>query len=452
MHRQLVARLLSWGRYVVLVGTGSVLLAVFVLNLILPSATDQPIQLSPTSQPVFDPNVALQQHRIRGEFQQALYLLETRAARTGWSAETHIVAGNLWRSMGDSSRALPHWEAAAQQNPTTDLLRQLAQFHIDDHAWRLAWERLQQLLAQSPNDAWGLHQAAMLIAPHDPSLARDYLLRTNSSRNRYSDTANRLLLTIGDQPQDPSIASRVGAILISEQQWSLAENAFRVATLRTYLDAEALAWVAYIRAQQGRDGADWMTAAITLAPADANVRYVEGLYARVLDDLEVSEGALLLAVALDPQNPVFYAELGNTYREMSNFTEAEYWLQTALQLSNNDTLVQDALDRFYANEAYLLPDALLALRNSPVAQAEESPLTRSAEGWALHLIGRSTEGLALVESALEEAPEEARIRYDYARILVEIGRLDDALELLNELAAGSSDYAESAQRLLGLLS
>lgn len=450
MNRHWVARLFWWGRYVVLMGLGSVLIAAIVLNILLPL----PQQVDPvsTAVPVFDPNLAFQQHRIRGEFQQALYLLEARAATSGWDAETHTQAGNLWRSMGDPVRALSHWEAAAQQTPTAELLRQLAQFHIAANQWDLAWQRLQQLLAIAPNDAWGLHQAAMLIAPHDLQLARDYLLRTSTARNQYSDTANRLLLALGEQPQDPAISSRVGAVLISEQQWALAGNAFRQAALRNYPDAEAMAWVAYIEVQQGRDAEDWMTAALVLAPNDANVRYVQGLYARLLNDLETSEGALLLAIALEPQNAVFHAELGNTYRTMSNLAEAEYWLQTGLQLSGNDPLVQDALDRFYANEAYLLPEVVLALRNSPQPLEDDTPLARSAEGWALHLIGRSAEGLALVEAALGESPDEPRIRYDYARILVEVGRLDEAVTILNALATGNSAYAVAAQRLLSILS
>lgn len=451
MNRQSVGNVRRWLAYFLLVSCGSIVIALSTLSILI---DEQPTPaLVPVATPTapFDLGVALQQHRIRGEFQQALFLLEARAAQTGWQAQDHALAGNLWRTMGDAARALPHWEAAAQQDPTIDLLRQLAQVHLDDGAWDLAWERLQQILASNPNDAWSLHQASMLIAPHDPALARTYLLRTTTARNRYSDTANRLLVAIGDQLQDPAITLRVGAVLLSLQEWSLAENAFRQVAIVSYPQAEPLAWLAYIRAQRGLDGSAWMMAALTLAPDDANVRYVEGLYTRLLGDLDSSEGALLLALALAPDIPVFYAELGNTYREMGNLTEAEYWLCTAVQISENDVLMQDALDRFYASEAFLLPSEVLALRNVPLAPAQDNPVMQSAEGWALHLIGRSAEGLAQIERALEQSPDNPRIRYDYARILLEIGRVDEALLTLGELAAGNSTYADAAQRLINIL-
>lgn len=401
--------------------------------------------------PAFDNNTALQQHRIRGELQQALYLLDVSATQTGWTAQHHAQAGSLWRLMGDSTRALPHWEAAAALNPTPDLLRQLAQFHIEDGEWALAWARLGDLLALAPEDAWGIHHAGMLIAAYDPLRARDYLLRTASARNRYSNTAQRLLVAIGDDFSDPLIGSSVGAVLVSEEQWSLAENAFRYAVALNHPYAEGLAWVGFIRAQQGKDGTDWLRSAINIAPDDATVRYIEGLYARAIGDLDYSVAALLLAVSFDPLNPVFYAELGNTHRAMGNLTEAEYWLQTAVDISNDDPIVLDALDRFYASEAFLLPDEALALRNIQRPQSADDPIALSAKGWALHLIGRSAEGLALVQQALASVPDEPRVRYDYARILMETGRLDEALPILVDLANGDSLYASDAVTLLDIL-
>jgi tetratricopeptide (TPR) repeat protein len=251
---------------------------------------------------------------------------------------------------------------------------------------------------------------------------------------------------MSENPNDLLYSSRVGAVLAGLGEWSLAENAFQQAAAVNYPFAEAAAYVALMRVQQHFDGSAWLEQAITLAPDNPDVRYVEGLYWRAVGDIDRSIDAFLTAIILAPNVPEYYAELGNTYRIDGNLGEAEYWLLTALSISDNAPLIQDALNRLREEETFVL--TVSDLNFSRLARAEaDDPAVIAANGWVLHILGQSEVGLEYVNRALEADPNNSRAQYDKARILLEIGQTEDAIPLLETLAQGDSPFAATAQRL-----
>jgi tetratricopeptide (TPR) repeat protein len=387
-----------------------------------------------------------QYHRSRGDLQAALFYVEVQANTEGWSAALHEEAGNLWRDMGDLSRALPHWEVAAQLDPQPDNLRRLADLKLQSGDWGTAYQYLSHLLELTPDDTWGLYYGGLLLAPSDIQTARDYLTRVTSS-DIYGTSAERMLVAMGANANDAFSSSRVAAVLAGMGEWSLAENAFQYAAAINYPFAEAAAYVGLMRVQQQVDGSAWLEQALTLEPNNPNVRFVEGLYWRALQNYEFSVNAFLTAIILDPTVPEFYAELGNTYRVAGNLGEAEYWLETALNISDNNPLIQDALNRLREEETFILN--VSDLNFSRMARAEvNDPAVIAANGWVLHILGQSDEGLEYVDRALSIDSRNPRAQYDKARILIEVGRADEAKPLLETLAAGDSPFAITAQRLL----
>ena len=386
-------------------------------------------------------------HRTRGDLQVALYYLESLAMKEGWTASLHAQAGNLYSDMDDLNQALPHWEAALRMEVTPNLLRRVADLYIQRGDWGTAYERVERLLQIIPDDPWGLYYGGLLLAPSDPAVARVHLSRAATYSEIYIETAQNVISAIGSDFSDPLISSRVGAVLASEQEWSLAENAFQQAAAINYPFPEATAYVGLMLAQQRKIGENWIQQAVELAPENPDVRYVEGLYWRVVGEPLRSIEALLTSIILAPTVPEFYAELGNTYRIKGDLSEAEYWLQTALQISGNDPTLQEALNRLYTDESFALTPGELNVSRMARAQ-QDDPSVLSANGYVLHILGDSEAGLAMVERALEADPENVRAQFDKARILFETGQSDEARSLLIGLAEGDSPFAPTAERLL----
>lgn len=433
-----------------------IILSIIGLRSTLFQETDSPEQvaievtatpaITPTPSP-FDPQTAYQQNRIKGQLQVALYHLLAQTLTDGWTTENYIQAGNLWRDMGDTDRALPYWEAANQAEPNALLLRQIALIYMARGEWGAAYEHIEALLLLAPNEPWGLYYGGLMLAPYDPTTAYGYLGRVADLDREYAATARSIMDIIVGNVTDPLVSIRVGAAMANAEEFSLAENAFQHASSLYYPFPEAEAFTALMRVQQGKNGNGWMERAIAQAPQNGTVRYLEGLYWRALGQYANSEIALLRAIQYEPNNPVYYAELGNTYRQMGDLNEADVWLNTAVIISDNDPIIRQALDRFYAEEAYLLPQDYLNYLNGGNTNNDD-PAIISATGWAMHIMGDSEGGLAQVEIALAAEPSNPRVRFDHARILLALGRIEEARADLEMLADGNSVFAQLSERLL----
>ncbi|MEO1288467.1 MAG: tetratricopeptide repeat protein [Chloroflexota bacterium] len=387
-------------------------------------------------------------HVSQDQLQIALYQLEAEAHSIGWTAQSHIRAGNLWRDMGDLGRALPHWEAAILEEPSPNLLRQIAAIYLERGEWSIAWERIQVLLDLAPNNAWGLYHGGMIIAPSDPTVAFGYLGRVAVLDNDFAPVAQMVLDVIGDTQTSSDVILRVGIELARAEEWSLAENAFQYASDLYYPFAEATAYVGFMRILQGKNGEATITEAIMLDSTNPDMHYIAGIYWRSAGDFSRSEASLIDAIILDPNNPTYHAELGNTYRAMGNFLDAEVWLQTAVIVSNDDPLFVAERNDFYENAPLDRTQTVIGLAPDSELAQEIDPSALSASGWASHVRGDSASGLALIEQALIIDPDNPRALFDKARVLLETNRTEQALPLLQQLADGNSVFAGLAQGLL----
>ncbi|MGJ3240664.1 MAG: tetratricopeptide repeat protein [Anaerolineae bacterium] len=376
----------------------------------------------------------------------ALYRLEAESARAGWTAQAHIRAGNLWRDMGDLGRALPHWESANADTDNANLIRQIADIYIERGEWGIAWQRIQTLLALAPTDAWALYHGGLILAPSDPFTAYGYLGQVAEGNTAYADTARILRDVIGEQSGSADMILQIGATLASAEEWSLAENSYQYAADVYYPFPEATAYVGVMRILQGKNGEAWITEALALADDNSEVHYLAGIYWRSAGEYARSEAQLVQAVLLEPENPTFHAELGNTYRTMGNMLDAEIWLQTAVRVSDEDPLMVEALNDFYTNEAILNTQPIIRDAHN-LADGQDASVI-AANAWALYLQDESETALTLIEQALRIDPTNARTLFDQARILLGLGRNEEAQAILEQLASGQSAFAGAAADIL----
>lgn len=396
-----------------------------------------------------DDTRSIEDLRRAGQPLQALYQLEAQASANGWTPDLARLAGDLWASLGDASRALEFWQLAADGRPDdVPLVRRIAQATVERHRWPDATNALDRLLTLAPDDAWAHFQLGLIRIAFDPATATAHL-RTAMSEPAYEPIALALINALRENPSLPD-GMAAGLVLAALEQWPYAELAFRHAADVAAPYPHALAYAALARDQQGKPAQRWMDEAITLAPDDALVRYLQGLHLRTLGDHVASLDAFAQAVAQNPENPAYHAELGSAYRLVGDLQRAEYWLDSAVRVSDGDPRFADLLALFYADEAdNLTEDGVTALLD--VADASADADVRAGMGWALWLAGRQDEALTAFDAALDSEPDNPRALYYKGRALLDSGDADAGAVLLRRAAATDSPFAAQAQAILDSL-
>ena len=395
------------------------------------------------------PSLSVQSQSVEtNRLMPALFQVEAQAARSGWTPALLQTAGDLWYEAGDLTKALPYWESAAAASPDDSvLLRHLAEGYLQVQRWPAAIDQLEHLLLVDVLDAWAHYQLGMLRAPFDPRAAAGHL-QVAAGVPAYQPVAATLLETISASDDDPLIAMPVGLVFAQAEQWPFAELAFQHAVNTTPEYAEAYAYVALARDRQGKDGHDWITQALALGQQNDAVRFIQGLHLRERADYDASLDAFVLAVALNPQNPAYYAELGTAYRLTGDMENAERWLQVAVDVSNRDPRFQQLLALFYADEEYQLNDGGLALLEDLTAAMPNDLDVQAGFGWALYQAGDPEGALAQLDGVLERVPDHPRSLHYKATIWLETDHLDRAIPLFERVAVLESPFQEEARRIL----
>ena len=308
--------------------------------------------------------------RNSGRPVQALYRIQAIATQAGWTPDMLRLAGDLWREAGDFARALAYWQSAAEEQADERLLRDIAEMALELGDWTSANDALQQLRASLPNDPWVNLQLALLRAVVNPSAAIEYL-GVAETEPAYAALANDLIAVLPQSADDSVNGLAVGQVLAEHELLLFAETAFMQAATEQALP-EAMAYAGFVRDRQGKDGSAWVEQALRLAPNNPTVRLLQGLHLRQLGEDEGSLNALIGAVALDPENPVMYAELGTAYQLVGDLPQARRWLEQAVALSD-DPRFQQLLDALAAEENQLLEAFGVATEEANAATAEPIP-------------------------------------------------------------------------------
>ena len=382
-------------------------------------------------------------NQLRQYWAQTLYQVEVQAQQTGWSAELYQTAGNVSWQMGDTQRALSYWEPIRDEITDLNLLRRVTEAQLQVQDWASAQATLEQLWLQNPDDDWVNYQLGLLKIVHNSPEVATYFPRI-PSRSPYFDSANQLM----EYYLNGETTLAIGIALSQDGLWSHAELAFRYSSDFAYPYPLAMAYLGFARTQQGKEGHDWLEQAVLLEADNPEIHYLQGLSFRIGGDFHGSLAAFLKSVSLSSENAGLYAELGTAYRLVGQIEDAEFWLDTAVTVSNESPAFSQLLETFYTEEAYRSPEQILASLAESFREKPDDPELLSAYGWALHATGDSLAGLAHIEEALSLAPDNPQILYDKAHVLVEMGRDAEARPLLERVAETYTPVAIDAQELL----
>ncbi|MBK8021449.1 MAG: tetratricopeptide repeat protein [Chloroflexi bacterium] len=296
---------------------------------------------------------------------QTLFTLEQEAADAGWLPDRAELAGRVWWELGNPREAVSYWQMAGS---STSVRRRLAEAYLELGEWGFASDTLKLLdvdMVDASLRAWSVMQLGLIHAAADPQAARAWLERAAAAETGYSDSLDALIdtLSVSSNPV------RIGMALAHMGLWSFAEHAFADAPF----DPVALAFTALSREMQGKDGTSHLRSALELGAGDSQVHYIEGLVYRQRLEYEDSLSAFIQAVALHPDDPALYAELGTAYQLTGDLVSAEHWLQMAADLSGDGSRYADRLEELRTEEAMLREVIGLMIDDEQASESEDVP-------------------------------------------------------------------------------
>ncbi len=415
------------------------------------------LDLTPTSQRIADWVAAGQQAMQRGEYEPAVTLysrllafptlrtagyqrlvdaslatdryhmaqvyLYTLVDLDGWTPERRAT---YQRILDHTRPDTPAWAFAAPAQPpdTSDprALRQLARQHIDQLAWDEAAQVLVRWLEVDPGDTEAAYWLGLLLAPQDRAQAVRYLEQA-ATDTRWAEQAGVVLAALAEFEGYPETDAQtlLGMALIEIEAWPFAEQAFQAALAVNAVNPTALAYLGFVRDQQGRDGLPDLQAALAMAPADPTVYYLLGRHWRGVQDHQAAYEAFVQARRLDPDNPALAVEIGKSLHILGKPDEAAEWYRIAVSLAPGDVRWQRILAAFYADTEYKLDEEGLAFIQQASENAPQDADIRTSLGWAYYRTGDTDRAYEQLNIALGMTPDSPRTLYYLGRVLETMG-------------------------------
>ncbi|RMF82324.1 MAG: tetratricopeptide repeat protein [Chloroflexi bacterium] len=444
-----MTRQLTYRRAVLFV----VLLVLILVPVVYIGASLLPVDNTLSLEEISQRYAAIDSNRAAGRPMQALYQIEALAAQTGWTANLQLHAGEIWRDVGDLTRVASFWEGALAANPDdVPLIRALAETYLELQQWQEAVDILRLLVEHSPGDVWAHYQLGLILAAFNPLEARQHL-QIAVGIPAYHDVSAALLQVLTANPNDPLISMQVGLVFVDVGLLPHAELAFEHASVIGKPFPEALAYIALVRDEQGKDGSQWIEQAVALDAENAQVRFLQGVHLRTIGDIDGSLAAFEAAASLSPDNPALMAELGSAYRQVDDLERAEQWLTRAVEASQGDPQFAALLALFYAEEGYRLGiagvdnDGLELLRSTAAAQPTNAEV-RAALGWALYQAGMPDEAIGHIDAALNIEPDNPRALFYKGRLLLETDNIDAAMPFFERVISQESPFFDESLRIL----
>lgn len=401
------------------------------------------------------------------DVQKAIPHLERAGALAGLSLQGQVDLAQAYRRAGDLPAAIRLWEAV-RENPNAphEITYQLYLARRSLGNFPAALEALIALLVAQPSEARLHYQAGLLLAAQDPESALPRLAQAAKLDAAYLPPARELSSAIRSAAPSGERAYTLvaaGRALASLQEWDLATEAFRQASLERPDYSEAWAFLGEARQHLQEDlaargvqspaAAGELAAlqkAIQLDPNSLAANTFLGLYWRRQARYELALNYLRKAVNLDPNNPALRAELANALALDGRLPAAMDMHRLALELSAGDPLYQKSLVNFCLTYQYALEEAALPLAGELLAVSPKDAEAVDLLGQVLASLGDIYQAELFFQRALQLDEAYSPARLHLGLIYLQQGKNSLAYESfsLASAQAPGTPTAEQAQRLL----
>jgi tetratricopeptide (TPR) repeat protein len=368
--------------------------------------------------------VLLIQRRF-GEAAQAF----VQAVQRGGGATAWLGLGEARAGQGDWAAALEAWYRARALAPAEPrVLVALARGHLAQGRFEQAEEDAKRALAAAPSPAFSVEAHALvgkLELTDDLDTAAAHL-QAAGENDLVAAAAAAAQASAEGMPARSEML--LGTAFLRRGELPLARRHLERAVALAPDDAEPLAYLAHTLDRMGATGEarPLLERALGLDPDSVLAYYFLGLHNKQVGHLPAAQAALWEAAQRDPENAAVRAEMAETFVALGEYNRAEEWYVGAVEAAPGDLDFQLLLGHFYVDHLYRLEQGGLAAAQAAVALAPGDPRGHDLLGWALFLVGRVTEGRAVLEHARDLDPSMASVHYHLGAVYAHTGEIETA--------------------------
>ncbi len=343
-----------------------------------------------------------------GRFGEALMLYRQIFDQEGARPDVLIDWGRAYYNLGDSERAIPLWEYAAQEEePVAHFY--LAEACMSQASWaeaRRHFEEVLRLSARKPDDYtqktnyWLGKLHSLDAASLSQALA--YLDRAEQGADAtlaFNARAVASVLRLSETSPD-TLSTRLGATLFGLGHQELAQVQLEQAIQKNPDDVEALIYLGAITTQRGafQEAESYLQKALLLAANHPLALYFWGKYQLQRGEISPARQSFARLLAIDSQNAAACVEIARTYLAESKYALAEQWLDAAIDNEPSQAEFYIILAEFETTTSFNLNKGLRAAIQATMTDPD-NPIAFDLLGRLFYLSGQWTEA----ESALKEA-------------------------------------------------
>ena len=311
----------------------------------------------------------------------------------------------------------------------------------------------QKYLGYQPGDAAEHYRLGLLLAATSPAEALPELVQAAQIDPSLDAPVQglRTALNIALNSDDPAYRLLfTGRALGALGDWDLAAEAFRNAIAARPVYAEAWAWFAEAKQQQGQDGKIEIDQALALDPDSAMVQSLHGLYLQRQKQPVQALAAFQIAALLEPQDPGWQMALGRAYEQTDDLVAALEHYQRAVALVPEQASAWRALAEFSLRDNVDLTGVGLPAARRLVELANDDWQSLDIAGQIILETGDLLGAEALLKKALELGPAQAAPALHLGLLYLQTGDRPAAFSQLNQAKLFDPDgpYGWQAKRLL----
>ena len=369
------------------------------------------IRLLPWRNDLFEQTAMAQS--FTSDFDSAISSFE-RAREQGFlSAAGWDLLGQSYWWTGDQESALASWNEGVNVYPTyARFYAHLRMAYYEQGNLFAEQDALEQWVAmEGETEAPARYRLGLLLSISDPIRAQGEFILASSLDYDFDPAVEtmRTALTLAALEMDKSVQFvLIGRGLGLVNEWPLAAEAFRRATVADGENAEAWAWLGEAKQQLGQNGREELDKALSLGRENPVVRSLRGVYWMRQERGDQALAEYLLAAEYDPENPAWQVSIGEAYTLRGDLQAALKAYNRATEIAPTDATIWRLLAIFSARYNLQVEDVGLPAAHMAVELTGEDPLALDTIGWVLTLLERYDEAQDALEHALSLDPELAQ--------------------------------------------